>query len=255
MMTKVKTLAEIAAMRESGRMLATVLQLLRTKVEPGISTLQLADIAKQELRSLGGQPPFLGYPGGPNSFPHVLCTSVNDAVVHGIPRIDEVLQKGDVVGLDFGVSYRGMITDGAISVIVGNTGDQKVKDLLMYTERSLQAGIGAVRGGARVGDIGAAVQAVLEPKRYGIVRDLVGHGVGHEVHEEPNLPNYGRAGTGMELRPGMTIAIEPMATLGTHQVKLDRDGWTVRTRDGSIAAHFEHTVLVTDDGYEILTQV
>jgi methionyl aminopeptidase len=251
MMTRVKTEAEIAAMRESGRMLATVLELLRGKAVVGISTKELADIAKQELRSLGGQPSFLGYQG----FPDVLCVSVNDEVVHGIPNSRRVLAAGDLVGLDFGVTYRGMITDAAISVIVDSSGNQRAKNLLRDTELALQAGIGAVRAGGRVGDIGAAVQKVLDKGRYGIVRDLVGHGVGHFVHEEPNIPNYGRAGKGPELLAGWTIAIEPMATLGGHDVALDRDEWTIRTSDGSLSAHFEHTVLVTQNGAEILTQV
>jgi methionyl aminopeptidase len=250
MITRVKTPAEIDAMRRAGNMLASVLQLIKKEIEPGMSTKDVAELAKVELRRLGGQPSFLGYQG----FPDVICISVNDEVVHGIPRADRILAKGDVVGLDFGVTLDEMITDGAITVIVGNTGDQKVNDLVRFTEEALLAGINAVRAGAYVGDIGAAVQKVLDSKKYGIVRDLVGHGVGHQLHEEPNIPNYGRAGTGMQLEAGMTIAIEPMATLGRHDVLTAGDNWTIKTRDGSLAAHFEHTVLVTTDGAEILTQ-
>lgn len=251
MFTKVKTPEEIENMRVSGKMLATVLQILAKAAKPGISTKDLADIAADELERLGAKSAFLGY----QDFPDVLLTSVNDEVVHGIPRADCILRNGDIVGLDFGVNYKGMITDGAITVVVGTTGSQRTKELLRDTEESLLAGIEQVRNGVMVGDISAAIQKVLDKKGYGIVRELVGHGVGHDVHEEPNIPNYGRAGHGPVLKAGMTIAIEPMATLGGHAVTMDNDGWTIRTRDGSLAAHFEHTVLITEDGYEILTQV
>ena len=251
MQTKVKTATEISAMRESGKMLATVLQALRPRVVPGATTKDLASYAAAELKKLGGEPAFLGYQG----FPDVICISVNDEVVHGIPSTDKVLQAGDIVGLDFGVKYRGMITDGAISVIAGKPLKAAHSKLLQLTERSLAAGIAAVHGNVRTGDIGAAVEAVLKPAGYGIVRDLVGHGVGHHLHEDPNIPNYGRPNTGPWLQPGMTIAIEPMATLGTERVYMHDDGWTVATYDGSRAAHFEHSVLITEDGAEILTQV
>lgn len=251
MQTRVKTATEISAMRESGRMLATVLHSLLHQVTAGISTKDLAESAKAQLRSLGGQPSFLGY----YDYPDVLCVSVNDEVVHGIPRINHLIGEGDIVSLDFGVTYRGMITDAAVSVIAGKA-SQTAKDLVRATERSLLAGISAIHGAnTRVGDIAAAVQAVLDQAKYGIVRDLVGHGVGHELHEDPNIPNYGKKGTGPYLSAGMTIAIEPMATLGSYEVKTDADNWTIRTRDGSLAAHFEHTVLITDDGAEILTSI
>ncbi len=250
MYTQVKTADEIAAMRESGRMLATILEELRKIVTPGMNTKDLAEHAKQTLRPLGGQPTFLGYQG----FPDVLCVSVNDEVVHGIPRTSTVLKKGDVLSLDFGVTYKGMITDAAITVGVGKLSD-KVAKLVSTTEQALQAGIWAVKDDCAIGDIAYAVQTVLEQAHYGIVRDLVGHGVGHELHEDPNIPNYGHKGTGKHLQAGMTIAIEPMATLGDYPVKTDADGWTIRTTDGSLAAHFEHTILVTAQGAEILTQL
>lgn len=251
MYTRVKTPTEIAAMRESGRMLAAVLNFLQPHVQPGVTTKELADKAAKELKSLGGKAPFLGYQG----FPDVICISVNDEVVHGIPS-KRVLRDGDLVGLDFGVDYRGMITDSAMSVEAGIAKPQIV-ELVKYTERSMLAGIDVMRDGVRAGDIGAAVEAVLNQKQYGIVRDLVGHGVGHELHEDPNIPNYGRAGSGPTLKAGMTIAIEPMATLGGkagERVYIANDGWTILTADGSWAAHFEHTVLITDDGAEILTE-
>jgi len=251
MYTRVKTEQEIADMRISGQMLATVLRALQGYLEPGQSTKDLTDFAARELKALGGQPAFLGYQG----FPEVLCVSVNDEVVHGIPRKDLIIQQGDLVSLDFGVSYNQMITDAAITVIAGSPKKPEHTALVRTTEESLRAGIKKVKDGVKTGDIGAAVQAVLDAKGYGIVRDLVGHGVGHFVHEDPNVPNYGRKGTGDRLQTGMTIAIEPMATLGGYGVMIDPDGWTIRTRDGSLAAHFEHTVLITEAGSEVLTKL
>ncbi|MEO8863008.1 MAG: type I methionyl aminopeptidase [Candidatus Saccharimonadales bacterium] len=250
MMTKVKTSDEIQAMRESGAMLATVLTKLSHDIRAGMSTKDLAEIAKKELRSLGGQPTCLGYYG----FPDVICISVNDEVVHGIPRPSHIINDGDIVSLDFGVTYKGMITDSARTVIVGKASPEAER-LLLATERSLRAGIEVVRDGVKVGDIAAAVQSVLDAGKYGIVRDLVGHGVGHHFHEDPNIPNYGRKGTGMKLSAGMTIAIEPMATLGGYKISTDRDQWTIRTVDGSMAAHFEDTVLITQNGAEVLTKL
>lgn len=249
MFTKVKTATEIAAMRESGRMLAVVLRQLEQKITSGMSTYDLAQIAGSELRLLGGEPAFLGYHG----FPDVLCVSVNEEVVHGIPRPDRVIAEGDIVSMDFGVKYREMITDAAISVIVGKTDDKSSEELVRTTQRALEQGISMLCHGIRVGDLAHSIEEVLNAKRYGIVRDLVGHGVGHYLHEEPNIPNYGSAGTGPVLKSGMTIAIEPMATLGDYRVYVANDGWTILTQDGSRAAHFEHTVLITTDGAEILT--
>jgi len=249
MFTRIKTPQELEAMRESGRMLATVLQQLRKHVTPGMTTKELADIAAKELKALGGVPAFLGYMG----FPDVLCTSINEEVVHGIPSIDKKVREGDIVSLDFGVSYRGLITDSAISVIAGKPISQKHTSLLEVTERAMMAGIAVVRNGVRTGDIGATVEKELHGHKYGIVRDLVGHGVGHALHEDPNIPNYGRQNTGSELVSGMTIAIEPMATLGTERVYVAKDNWTVITEDHSWAAHFEHTVAITDDGAELIT--
>lgn len=251
MQTKVKTKAEIAAMRISGQMLAKVLAVLRQEVRPGQSTQQLADRAAEELQKLGGQPAFKGYQG----FPDVLCVSLNNEVVHGIPNKERIIQEGDIVSLDFGVNYKGMITDAAISVIAGKPRQRGHIELVKNTELALQEGIATVHDQVRTGDIGAAVENFLKHHHYGIVRDLVGHGVGHELHEDPNIPNYGRANTGPWLSAGMTIAIEPMVTLGTDRVYVAPDGWTIMTADGSWAAHFEHTVLITEDGAEILTQL
>jgi methionyl aminopeptidase len=249
MTTRVKTASEIVAMRDSGRMLATVLQLLKARLEVGMSTKQLAGIAANELKKLGGEAAFLGYQG----FPDVICISVNDEVVHGIPKAGKIIAEGDIVGLDFGVTYKGMITDAAISVIAGKPKQKGHVELLKNTEQALQIGIDTVHDQVRTGDIGAAIENYLKKYRYGIVRDLVGHGVGHQVHEDPNIPNYGRADTGPWLSKGMTIAIEPMVTLGTDRVYTADDGWTIMTADGSRSAHFEHTVLITEDGAETLT--
>lgn len=248
MYTKIKTTSEIKAMRESGKILAHVLNQLSLKASEGMSTNDLADIAKEELKSTGGQPTFLGY----NGFPNVLCVSLNDEVVHGIPRKDKIIKNGDVVSLDFGVTYNAMITDAAITIIIGNKNKQHLK-LIDDTKKSLMEGISVVIDGVKVGDISFEIEKILEKGKYGIIRDLVGHGVGHRLHEDPNIPNYGHKNSGPKLNSGMTIAIEPMATLGDYRVKADDDGWTMRTVDGSISAHFEHTVLITDQGAEILT--
>lgn len=257
MQTRVKTATEIEAMRDSGRILATILQVVKSQVTEGVSTKQLAEIASRELRALGGQPTFLGYGGGRGApdFPDVICISVNEEVVHGIPRADKIIKAGDIVSLDFGVTYKGMVTDAALSVIADKPASQKHVELVRFTEQAMLAGVDAVHDQVRVGDIGAGVEKVLNAHKYGIVRDLVGHGVGHELHEDPNIPNYGRPNTGPWLEAGMTIAIEPMATLGTERVYVAPDYWTILTQDGSWAAHFEHTILITEDGAEILTQV
>ena len=251
MFTKVKTSEEIIAMRQSGKILAHVLNQLSIEVTDGMSTKDLAEIAKNELKSTGGQPTFLGYFG----FPDVLCVSINDEVVHGIPRANKFIKNGDLVSLDFGVTFEAMITDAATTVIVGKTENKQHLKLVNDTQKALLAGISVVTDGVKVGDISSAIEEVLSRGKYGIVRDLVGHGVGHRLHEDPNIPNYGRPNNGPQLRQGMTIAIEPMATLGDFKVEVDEDDWTMRTKDGSFAAHFEHTVLITERGAEILTQL
>jgi methionyl aminopeptidase len=249
MFTKVKSPREIENIRISGNMLAQVLHGLPEKIHPGMTTKEIADSAASELKKLGGKPAFLGY----NGFPDVICISKNHQVVHGIPG-NEIVTEGDILGLDFGVDYRGMITDAAISILVGE-GTGATRRLLKGTEEALMAGISVLQPGVKTGDIGAAVEKVMTSYGFGIVRDLVGHGVGHSVHEEPDIPNYGLAGTGAALKEGMTICIEPMSTLGGEQVVLEKDGWTISTQDKSLSAHFEHTILITEDGFEILTQI
>jgi len=247
MFTKVKTLTEQQNMRESGRILAEILKKIKANVQPGMNGKDISRLADVELKAYRAKPSFLGYGG----YPDVICISVNDVVVHGIPN-GAPFKNGDIISFDFGVNYKGMITDSAFSMVLGKATKTQQR-LLKATERSMYAGIEQLKDGVRVGDIGAAVQKILDAERLGIVRDLVGHGVGHYVHEDPNIPNYGVSGTGPTLKAGMTIAIEPMATLGGDAVTMDRDGWTIRTADGSLAAHFEHTILITQDGYEILT--
>lgn len=243
---------EIAAMRESGRMLATVLEAIRGRVKAGMTPKDISAFASRELEKLGGKPSFKGFEG----FPDIICISTNNEVQHSIPN-EHVFVDGDIVNFDFGVTYRGMITDAGISLSIGGLekADADGKRLLEGTERALYAGIDQVRDGARVGDISAAVQAVLQGYKLGIVRELVGHGVGHELHEAPEIPNYGVKGAGPILKAGQTIAIEPITTLGDHRIFQTRDGWTLLTVDGSRSAQFEHTVLVTKDGAEILTQI
>ncbi len=251
MITKVKTADEIAAMREGGKMLATVLGVLRDKVSVGMTSADLSAIAKAELDKLGGKPAFLGYGG----FPDVLCVSINEEVVHGIPTKVRMIQEGDIVSLDFGVLHKNLITDAAISVIVGNVKDPRDIELVNATKKSLEVGLKTIKNGTPIGTIGSAVQGVLEKSRLGIVQEFVGHGVGHHLHEEPGIPNYGSRGEGFVLRSGMTVAVEPMATLGDPSVFIADDGWTVITSDRKRSAHFEHSVLVTDDGFEILTEL
>lgn len=246
-MNQIKTPDEITAIRESGHMLAAVLRYLETKTVPGISTGELDKLAADELRSLGGKPAFLGYEG----FPAVICISVNEEVVHGIPG-KRVLVAGDIVGLDFGVTYGGMITDGAITVPVGGVSSEASR-LMKATREALDCGIAKVRAGARLGDIAHAIETRLRADKLGVIEDLSGHGVGHQVHEDPLVLNYGPAGRGMRLKAGMTIAIEPMATLGTHEIVQADDQWTILTADGSLGSQHEHTVLILPDGAEILT--
>lgn len=246
----IKTESEIEAMRESGRILAHILNVLRSKCKPGLTPKDMSAIAKAELKLAGAKPTFLGY--GSNPFPDVICISVNEQVQHSIPN-SRPFQPGDVVNFDFGVTYKGMVTDSGITVCVGDKYTPDTKRLIDGTRQALYDGLKQVKDGSRVGDVSAAIEKTLKQHGLGIVRELVGHGVGYELHEEPEIPNYGIAGTGPVLKAGMTIAIEPIATLGSPAIMEDRDGWTLVTADGSMSAQFEHTVLVTKDGYEILS--
>ena len=250
-MQKLKTEAEIQAMREGGKILATIFEGLKQQVKPGISELELDAWVDAEIKKHGA---IATYKTDEVKFPAVICISTNDQIVHGIPT-KYVLQAGDVVGFDLVITYKNMKTDSAFTMVVGDKANGAQKHLIQATERSLYAGIDAIKGPVRTGDISAAVEKVLKEAKLGIIRDLVGHGVGHEMHEPPEVANYGRKGTGALLAAGDTIAIEPMATLGGEKIVGDDDGWTISTWDGSLAAHFEHTVLITNDGAEILTKL
>jgi methionyl aminopeptidase len=245
-----KTDIEIAAMRKSGYILGSVLEKIRRDVRAGMTPKQVSVLAAAETARLGGKPAFRGFEG----FPDIICISNNNEVQHSIPN-DRPFRNGDIVNFDYGVVYERMITDAGITVCIGGQPDADAARLLKGTEAALYAAIDVVRAGVRVGDISATIEAVLRSHKLGIVRELVGHGVGHALHEAPEIPNYGHAGTGPILKAGMTIAIEPITTLGGHKIFQAHDGWTLLTVDGSRSAQFEHTLLVTQDGCEILTQV
>lgn len=253
MVQPLKTPDQIQAMREGGKILATVFDGLKKIVEPGVTGMAVDAWADKEIRRLGATPT---YKEPDPDFPGVICISINDAIVHGVPT-DYEFETGDIIGFDLVITYKGMKTDSAFTMVVGEKPSGAIKHLLSLTERSLYAGIDAIKGrGAYTGDIGAAVEKVLSDGKLGIIRDMVGHGIGAEMHMRPDVPNYGRKGSGVLLQPGDTIAIEPMATLGGERVYTDPDDhWTILTKDGSLAAHFEHTVLITEDGAEILTQI
>lgn len=239
-------------MRQSGRRLAEVSAILREAVRPGVSTRELDAIAEREIRTRNGVPSFKGYTAGGNRpYPATICASRNSQVVHGIP--DEVaLKDGDIISIDVGLVYGGYHADSAFTVGVGVLADD-VRRLLDETERSLYVGIARARPGNRVGDIGHAIQSHIDPLGYGIVREYVGHGIGRLMHEAPSVPNYGKPAKGHLLKEGMCLAIEPMITMGGHETRVLEDDWTVETVDGSLAAHFEHTIAVTPRGPEILT--
>ena len=238
-------------MRDNGRRLAEVSAMLREAVRPGITALDLDALAAQKIRAMGALPSFKGYVVEKIPFPGTICTSFNEQVVHGIPS-NRVVKDGDVLSIDMGLHYGGYHVDHAFSVAVGTVAP-RVHDLLDTTRKSLYVGISEARPGRRVGDIGFAIESTVKPKGFGIVQQLVGHGIGRAMHERPSVPNYGKQNTGDVLKPGMCLAIEPMITLGGWKTKILKDAWTVVTTDGSISAHFEHTVAITPTGPEILT--
>lgn len=249
----IKTRDEIECMRESSRIVAEVLRLLGKMIEPGIKLVDLDRIAEEFIRAQDAEPAFKGYGfDRKNLFPASVCVSVEDEVVHGIPGI-RTLKEGEIVSLDVGVKKNGFYGDGAWTFGVGRISEEKMS-LLRVTEESLYKGIEKAVHGNKVHDVSSSIQTHVERSGYSVVRQLVGHGIGRHLHEEPSVPNFGAPGTGPVLKTGMTIAIEPMVNFGTHKVKVDSDGWTVRTLDGSPSAHFEHTVLVTDNEPDILTR-
>jgi methionyl aminopeptidase len=249
---ELKSPAEIDKMRRPARIVADVLESLRAMVRPGVTTAELDRAAERMIQKAGARSAFKNYRVGAAVFPAVLCVSINDEVVHGIPS-NRALRDGDIVSLDFGVEVEGYYGDAAITVAVGSV-DEDSRRLIETTERSLYAGIEHLRPGERLGDVGAAVQRVAESEGFSVVRDFVGHGIGRALHEEPQVPNFGTPGRGRALKPGMVIAIEPMVNVGVPGVRVLEDGWTAVTADGRRSAHFEHTVAVTDDGPEILTR-
>lgn len=261
----IKTPEEIAILKEGGALLASILRELAAAALPGVTTKGLDDLAEHLVIESGGEPSFKNYNphGAKRAFPATLCVSINDEVVHGIPRKSRILASGDIVGLDIGMLWpsearakevggRPMFTDTAITVGVGEV-SKEAENLIKVTREALEIGIQAVRPGGRMGDIGAAIQKHIEASGYGVVRDLAGHGVGYRVHEDPFVPNFGTQNKGEVLKEGMVLAIEPMATLGTWKVLLDDDEWTFKTADGKLAAHFEHTIVIEKEGARIIT--
>ena len=243
-----KTPHQIEEMAEAGSLSSKVLSVVGARVKPGVSTAELDRIAEMIIRMEGGIPAFKGYGG----FPGSICASVNDQIVHGIPSNSVILQEGDILSIDTGAIVKGWVGDNAWTYPVGKISPEK-KRLLEVTEQCMWAGIEAARPGNHLGDIGHAIQEIAERAGYGVVREYVGHGVGRDMHEDPNVPNYGRKHTGIKLEPGMVIAIEPMINIGTYKTKVMSDGWLVCTRDGKPSAHFEKTVAITEDGPRVLT--
>ncbi len=235
-------------MREGGRITAACLAMLAENVQAGVTTKDLDELAEDFIRSRGGKPEFKGYQG----FPASICASPNSMIVHGIPGSYR-LKDGDTISLDVGVRYEGFVTDSATTVAIGEI-PPDAEGLLSTTRQCLAAATEQMRAGKKLGDVGYAIQVLAEARGYGVVRDLVSHGVGRKMHEDPQIPNYGRPGTGPRLLPGMTFAIEPMITLGSYDIRIsERDGWSIYTADDSLAAHYEHTIAVTDDGPWVLT--
>jgi methionyl aminopeptidase len=254
-MITIKSKEEIKKLREGGRRLAGILAELSARVKPGMATSELDRIGRELAEKGGDRPAFLGYKpyGAKRPFPASVCISINDEIVHGIPSEEKILNNGDVVTLDMGLVHEGLITDHAVTVIVGKA-DPKDRELVDVTAKALRKGIEAIKPGGTVGDIGHAIEEYVKPYGFGHAEGLAGHGVGYKVHEDPYVPNTGKAGTGEKLVPGMVIAIEPMLTRGKGKVVFDKDGYTVRTKDKSRSAHVEHTVVVTERGYLVLTE-
>lgn len=254
-----KSPREIEKMRKAGRIVAEVLALIESELKPGVSTAELDRLAERHIRGAGAIPSFKGYLGGgrygkgPKAFPASTCISIDNEVVHGIPG-ERTIREGSIVSVDVGAILDGWHGDGARTFVVGDVGAE-ARELVDTTRLAIMAGIGAATPGARVGDISAAIEDVGRAHGYGIVRPFVGHGIGTDMHQEPQVPNYRTGSRGAELQPGICLAIEPMFTLGTGDVFVEADGWTVSTADDTLAAHFEHTIAVTEDGPEILTTV
>ncbi|MFA6254008.1 MAG: type I methionyl aminopeptidase [Candidatus Paceibacterota bacterium] len=252
---KLKTTAEIESLHEGGRRLAAILAAVKTRVVPGVKTIELENLARELIKQGGDEPAFLGYKpqGSRQPYPAALCVSVNDEIVHGIPG-GRILKEGDIVGLDLGLKHNGLFTDMAVTVTVGKTSPE-AQNLIATVEQALEAGIAIAGPGKRVGDISLAIEKVIKENNFKVVKELAGHGVGYAPHEDPFIPNFGKAGTGAELLPGLVIAIEPMATSGRGDIKVGADGFTFLTRDGKLASHAEKTIVITETGAEIITKL
>ena len=245
-----KSPEELQKMRKSGRILAETIDEVLTRVRPGVSTADLDDVAERRIRAEGAVPSFLGYKG----FTASICASVNEEIVHGIPSRTRLLREGDVLSLDFGAIWEGFHSDSAVTVFVGDAApSDEAARLVKTTEAALDAAIDAIQPGGRLSDIGWAMESTAAPAGFGIVREYGGHGIGRAMHEDPFIQNWGPPGRGPDLRPGLVIAVEPMLTVAGEETRVLEDGWTVVTADGSVAAHFEHTMAVTEDGPEVLT--
>jgi len=252
-MIYLKSRAEIDTMRRASVIVAEVLQTLKETVKPGMTTLELDEVAERMTYERGAKPAFKGYAVGGRVFNHSLCTSINEEIVHGIPS-DRVLKEGDILGMDFGVLYEGFYGDSAVTVGLGQVSSEAER-LMQVTETALNEGIETLREGNRLGDLGSTIQGIAERSGYSVVREFVGHGIGKKLHEEPPVPNYGDAGKGYRLRAGMVLAVEPMVNAGKKEISILEDGWTAVTRDRSLAAHFEHSIAITADGPFVLSRL
>lgn len=254
-MISIKKENEIKILREAGKKLSFILHEVAELVRPGIASIELDFLAENLIKKNGGEPSFKNYKTSLDKIPYPasLCVSINDEVVHGIPSKEKILKEKDIVSLDLGMKYSGLYVDTAITVPVGNA-DKDALKIIEITKKALSVGIGVIKDGACIGDVGYAIQSCVESASFNVVRKLVGHGVGYKVHEEPEIPNFGRHGSGLVLKVGMVLALEPMVVAGNSNIILDEDNWTWKTKDGSLSAHFEHTIVVTKNGSEILTK-
>jgi len=252
-----KSPEEIGKMRRAGRIVAGTIERVLAAVAPKVTTAALDAVAEEYIREQGATPSFKGYGGGAGAgrvpFPASICTSINDEIVHGIPSDERSVDEGDLLKLDFGAIWEGFHGDSAVTVIVGEPRSPEADKLVRVTEEALEAGIAQIRPGGRLSDIGAAVEQVARSAGFEVVREYVGHGIGRNMHEDPQIPNYGKPGRGPVLKPGLVVAVEPMVNVGGWETSVLPDGWTVVTEDGSLSAHFEHTIAVTEDGHEVLT--
>jgi methionyl aminopeptidase len=256
-MIKLKTPEEIDKLRRGGKILSSVIDAVEEAMKPGVTTEELTNLTEELIEKAGGKPSFKGYKASWTEmvYPSALCVSINEEVVHGLPVPSRTIKEGDVVGIDCGLEYEGMFTDMARTIIVGDNDNKEVKKLVSITKEALMRGIGQIKPGNHISDLSRAIQEHVEDNGFSVVRQLVGHGVGYSAHEEPQIPNFvDKTIKDIEFKTGMVVAIEPMVNIGDYEVNSEDDGWTITTKDKSISAHFEHTVVVTEDGFEIITK-